>query len=80
MSAVNVFVAAIYADQWYFGKVTEIDIKDNEVQVVHGQCRQVRQTYKWPRPSEKDEIWNHERNILKKISSPKAAGKTSQFF
>ena len=33
MSAVNVFVAAIYADQWYFGKVTEIDVKDNEVQV-----------------------------------------------
>ena len=29
MSAVNVFVAAIYADQWYFGKVTEIDVKDN---------------------------------------------------
>lgn len=76
---IGVFVAAVYAREWYIGKVTEVDEEEQEVQInFMTKAGKYGDTYKWP--SEKDEIWIQSTHILMEISPPNPVGKTSRFF
>jgi hypothetical protein len=61
--AVNDWVAAIYNNDWFMGKVTEIDETDREVLVDFLEnSGKLENTFKWP--VRKDEIWVSEEQII----------------
>lgn len=76
---VDVFLAVVYSNQWYIGKVAEKDEEEHELQVKFmAKACKYGETYKWP--SEEDEIWIRSTNILMEIIPPVAVGKRSRFF
>lgn len=59
---IGVSVAAVYAREWYIGKVTEVDEEEQEVQINFiKKAGKYGDTCKWP--SEKDDIWIQSTNI-----------------
>lgn len=62
---VDVFLAVVYSNQWYIGKVAEKDEEEHELQVKFmAKACKYGETYKWP---SEEEIWIRSTNILMEI-------------
>lgn len=73
--AIHSFVAAIYNDEWYIGKVLEYGSEDNEYNIsfMRENVSKVRYRYKWPHKY--DIFWIAESNILCQVGDPVLFGK-----
>ena len=54
------YVPVLYDKDWYIVKVTDIDYKDNEIEVSF--MRKRKKNYRWPRNP--DVIWIEKDNVL----------------
>ena len=70
------FVAAVYQQQWYIGKVLSVDPIDDEVELSFMERKKM--LYQWPRNS--DILWVEARDILGIVETPKPTGKTKRMF
>ena len=68
------YVAAVYDDAWYIGLVSDSD--ESEVEVNFMQKK--KQLYQWPK--QEDLIWIKRDEVLCKIESPVATGKSKRMF
>lgn len=78
---VNSYVAAVYNDNWYVGKVIDIDHDDDSLPyqisfMEQGKCKG-RVTFKWP--SKDDVIWIDKEAILCTINEPVPHGVRKMF-
>lgn len=71
---VDDYVAASYLGHWYIGKIMNCDDEDNTFEITFLQKR--KRMFQWPtRP---DEIWVNYEDILCKVSTPLASGKSKR--
>ena len=70
------YVAAIYNDDWYVGKVLELDASENDVEISF--MEQHKQFYQWPRRA--DKLWVDIGDILCLVSPPIPTGKSERMF
>ena len=66
----GLFVAAMYDDHWYVGKIEEYDPADNEylINFMNEGSNKMGYSFKWP--NRKDAIWIDEGSILCKLNEP----------
>ncbi len=77
----NSFVAAVYDQKWYIGKVCDVDDDDGEVlltfmKISTGKGNRV--LFQWP--AHPDELWVHPRDILCETDPPQPVGKSKRMF
>lgn len=68
------FVAAVYQDKWYIGKI--IDCDDTEVEINFMQ--QKKKLFQWP--THKDQIWIKKEDVLCTMPPPNPNGKSGRMF
>ena len=74
--SVEKYVAAKYDDNWYVGKILEIDIDDGETLISFMDQR--KNLFQWPRVS--DELSITEEYILCAVRPPEPTGKSKRMF
>jgi hypothetical protein len=74
--SVDEFVAAVYQEDWYIGKICVIDHEDSEIKIPFLQM--CKMAYQWP--SKPDKIWVCLSDVLCKIDAPTATGETGSMF
>ncbi|WAR17258.1 hypothetical protein MAR_031852 [Mya arenaria] len=68
------YVAASYLNRWYIGEIMNCDDEDNTYEITFLEKR--KKMFQWPtRP---DEIWVNYDDILCKVSTPVASGKSKR--
>ena len=72
------FVAAIYDNRWFIGKIEEIDNTDNEILVNFMVTCCKTSSFKWS--TKRDEIWICHDQILCKIDLPIVHGKSKRMY
>jgi hypothetical protein len=72
------FVAAIYDNRWFIGKIEEIDNTDNEILVNFMVTCCKTSSFKWV--TKRDEIWICHDHILCKIDPPIVHGKSKRMY
>jgi hypothetical protein len=72
------FVAAIYDNRWFIGKIEEIDNADNEILVNFMVTCCKTSSFKWS--TKRDEIWICHDQILCKIDPPIVHGKSKRMY
>lgn len=76
------FVAAVYCEdnQWYVGKVIEVDDEEDEAYISFMTADKERNppTYSWP--SREDKVWIKFKDVLCKINPPAPTGKSKRCF
>ena len=70
------FVAAMYEDTWYIGKVEEIDRDDRDCLINF--MRPAKAMFKWPNFT--DKVWIREKDLICKINEPQKIGKSGRNF
>lgn len=73
---VGEYVAALYDDKTYIGKVIECDDEDDEVEITF--MENVRKLLQWPK--HEDRIWINKKDILCSVSEPVPTGKSKRMF
>jgi hypothetical protein len=68
------FVAAVYENRWYIGRVVELDNLECEISFM----AKSKNLFKWP--NSPDEVWIRIDAILCKISEPMATGRSQRMF
>ena len=75
--SVGDYVAAVYQNQWYIGKVIEFDEDEVNIDFME-QAGKVATNFKWP--ALKDELWVPVNDILLVISQPTTSGKSQRLY
>lgn len=78
--AAGEYVAAMYANEWYLGRVLEVDEEDQDAQMtfmVNVRSKQGTK-FKWPHPC--DELWIPLQDVIIKVAPPTPLGKSERFF
>lgn len=79
LMAQNGWVAAVYNDDWYIGKVTEIDTDEVHVQINFlTNTGKYRSSYRFP--NIRDEIWVNKKDVLLILQKFTTIGKTKRCF
>ncbi|MES9879633.1 MAG: hypothetical protein ABW185_01985 [Sedimenticola sp.] len=68
------YVAVVYDDIWYVGKVIVIDDSDDELQISFMQCK--KQLFQWP--TQMDVVWVAPENVLCVVSPPVPTGRSKR--
>ena len=68
------FVAAVYENRWYIGRVVELDNLECEISFM----AKSKNLFKWP--NSPDEVWIRIDAILCKISEPMTTGRSQRMF
>lgn len=78
--AVDQIVAALDSDEWYVGKVLEVDLADRDAKITFmvRKTSKTATTFKWPHPH--DVIWIPFDDILTVVSHPTPLGKSERTF
>ena len=72
----NDYVATKYLDNWYVGKILQIDETDNEAEMSF--MKQKKNLFQWP--STEDILWVTQDDIICKIKDPKPSGKSARMY
>lgn len=73
------WIAAVYDNNWYVGKVMTVDSKSRDAKVSFIEKTSARTiSFKWP--STPDEIWVEFDNILGVIQEPSSRGRSNRQF
>ena len=73
------WIAAVYENNWYVGKVMTVDSKSRDAKVSFMEKTSARTiSFKWP--STPDEIWVEFDNILGVIQEPSSRGRSNRQF
>ena len=77
---VGEYIAAMYEDSWYIGRVLEVDKEDQDTKITFMTTVPTKQrpTFKWGVPA--DEIWIPFTDILTAIEAPDSIGKSGRFY
>ncbi|KAH3858959.1 hypothetical protein DPMN_101604 [Dreissena polymorpha] len=71
---INEFVAAVYQQKWYIGKVIKTDQYDIKIDFMEER----KQLFRWP--TRKDKLWVKKTDVLCTIAAPIATGKSNIMF
>ena len=72
--SVDDYVACLYEDHWYIGKILDMD--DEDVQVTF--LERLETMFRWP--SSPDVIWHNKLNVIHKLDHQEPSGKSKQFW
>jgi hypothetical protein len=72
--SVDDFIACIYENQWYVGKILDMD--DQDVQVTF--LEKAKAKFRWP--TSPDIIWCNKENVIYKLDSLEPSGKSERFW
>lgn len=69
------YVAAVYENEWYVGKIVKVDAIEGEVEIKFMETKN--NAYQWPK--REDRIWVSNANVLCTVNSPQKTNKPKLF-